>query len=86
MHYGKHHDIINWGNIFLHLELPELVFCSEREEKVEVMFTNPLKSVAGIPVAAGFYSRAYYALTQSKKTPILLSLLHLNMSQKKSSY
>lgn len=52
----------------MHLELPELVFCGEREEKMEVMFTDPIKSVAEIPIAAGFSSRAYYALPHSKKT------------------
>lgn len=66
----------------MHLELPELVFWGEREEKMEVMFTGLLKSVAEIPIAAGFYSRACYALPHNKK-PIFVSLQHLNMSQKR---
>lgn len=53
----------------MYLELPELVFCGEREEKMEVMFTDPIKSVAEIPIGTGFSSRAYYALPHSKKKP-----------------
>lgn len=67
------------------LELPELVFCGEREEKMEIMFTDPLNSVAEISIAAGFYSKASYALPQSKKS-IFVSLLHLNTFQKRRSY
>lgn len=52
----------------MHLGLPELVFCSEREEKMEVLFTDLLKSAAEIPIAAGFYSRACYALSHNKET------------------
>lgn len=66
-YYGKHHDIMNWCNIFVYLELPELVPCGERENKMEVMFTDPLKSVSEIQIGAEFNSRVRYALPHIKK-------------------
>lgn len=53
--------------------------------EVEVRFTVPLKSVAEIPVAAGFPPRAYYALPHRERT-IVVSLLHLNLSQEKNIF